>query len=419
MFKWVNRSIFLRLSLFGVISYSSFWMQIDNFKVYASTVDDVRELIGRQRIDETFTSEEIQDITANYIKAERNNIVAKMFELGDSIVISDDTENIQLLSVIDTKKQEFAKTFKSGNAIDDVLEKKTELDNLITKKNKLKEDGVELDVEFTPNSWTQKYAEVQKMVNAIEKGVDIGDVGLKLHSPVTSQFLITSPFGTRIDPFNKTESWHSGLDLNAQLGEPVLALWNGIVSDTYSGDPIGGNVVEISHGDGVKTRYLHLYAIDVKPGDTVSQYQTIGKAGSTGRSTGVHLHLEVSVDGILTNPILLFGQYGINALRVYVSTHPGQYEEASKLITEIKNAPDKQEEDMKAPVGDLPPTYKREEPTDTVDIIGVLPEGHTPPNPGLLDDTSLRSKESVPRSDKKETDSKAGDDLWGQRANGE
>ena len=99
--------------------------------------------------------------------------------------------------------------------------------------------------------------------------------------------------------------------MGANLGDPVGALWNGIVSAVYTSDS-GGNVVEIMHGKDLRTIYMHLNEFKVKVGDNVKQYETIGLAGSTGNSTGPHLHLEVYLDDILLNPILLFGTKGVN-----------------------------------------------------------------------------------------------------------
>ena len=103
---------------------------------------------------------------------------------------------------------------------------------------------------------------------------------------------ISSRFGTRRDPINGRTAMHGGLDFKAPRGEPVLATGAGRV--TRAGKWGGyGKIVEIDHGGGIVTRYAHLSRINVRKGETVPRGKVIGKVGSTGRSTGPHLHYEV------------------------------------------------------------------------------------------------------------------------------
>lgn len=111
----------------------------------------------------------------------------------------------------------------------------------------------------------------------------------------------TSGFGVRFDPFTKRPAFHSGLDFGGGFMTPILASGPGIVS--FAGVRSGyGKTVEIDHGQGFKTRYAHMQAIAVKPGQRVAVGQRVGGMGSTGRSTGVHLHYEVWVNGRAQNP---------------------------------------------------------------------------------------------------------------------
>lgn len=113
---------------------------------------------------------------------------------------------------------------------------------------------------------------------------------------------ITSPFGERIDPFTGKESFHPGLDIGVPFGEAVRAIAAGVV--TYAGVRPGyGEVVEVDHGDGYMTRYAHNSRLLVHVGEYVRAGTPISDAGSTGRSTGPHVHLEVWHDGKLVNPI--------------------------------------------------------------------------------------------------------------------
>ncbi len=111
----------------------------------------------------------------------------------------------------------------------------------------------------------------------------------------------TSGFGVRFDPFTKRPAFHSGLDFGGGFMTPILATGPGVVS--FAGMRSGyGKTVEIDHGQGFKTRYAHLQAIAVKSGQRVAVGQRLGGMGSTGRSTGVHLHYEVWVNGRAQNP---------------------------------------------------------------------------------------------------------------------
>jgi murein DD-endopeptidase MepM/ murein hydrolase activator NlpD len=118
--------------------------------------------------------------------------------------------------------------------------------------------------------------------------------------PIAGSY-ITSGFGGRADPFNGGHANHKGLDFKANVGDPVLAVADGVVS--YSGVRSGyGNVIEVDHGNGYVTRYAHNSRLTHKVGELVRAGQEIAKAGSTGRSTGAHVHFEVWENGRVVNP---------------------------------------------------------------------------------------------------------------------
>ena len=111
----------------------------------------------------------------------------------------------------------------------------------------------------------------------------------------------SSGFGVRLDPFTRRPAFHSGLDFGGGIMTPIHATAPGVVS--FTGKRSGyGNTIEIDHGRGFKTRYAHLSAISVRPGQRIAVGQRIGGMGSTGRSTGPHLHYEVWVNGRAQNP---------------------------------------------------------------------------------------------------------------------
>ncbi|MEI9963586.1 MAG: M23 family metallopeptidase [Caulobacteraceae bacterium] len=111
----------------------------------------------------------------------------------------------------------------------------------------------------------------------------------------------SSGFGVRFDPFTGRPAFHSGLDFAGGMMTPIYATAPGVIS--FTGVRSGyGNTIEIDHGGGFKTRYAHLEGIAVSVGQRVAVGQRIGAMGSTGRSTGPHLHYEVWVDGRPQNP---------------------------------------------------------------------------------------------------------------------
>jgi len=118
---------------------------------------------------------------------------------------------------------------------------------------------------------------------------------------------LTGTFGGRSDPFTGEPGFHQGLDISSEKGQPVQVTADGEVeSASYSGDY--GNLIVVRHDFGLTTRYGHLSAFKVKPGDTVKRGDTIGLVGSTGRSTGAHLHYEILANDRLINPLQLLTQ---------------------------------------------------------------------------------------------------------------
>lgn len=111
-----------------------------------------------------------------------------------------------------------------------------------------------------------------------------------------------SGYGNRIDPIYKTVKFHAGMDFSANVGTPVYATGNGTVQKA-GWEGLYGNCIVISHGFGYVTRYAHLSKIDVRVGQKVVRGETIGKVGTTGKSTGPHLHYEVHLKGQIMNPV--------------------------------------------------------------------------------------------------------------------
>jgi murein DD-endopeptidase MepM/ murein hydrolase activator NlpD len=145
---------------------------------------------------------------------------------------------------------------------------------------------------------------VQQVAARVAEARKLEDIAAAtpLAPPLAVEYRETSGFGPRVDPFTGRAAFHSGLDLAAFATAPVISTSPGIVS--FTGQRNGyGNVVEIDHGHGFKTRYGHLASIQVRVGEKVAIGQRIGSMGSTGRSTGPHLHYEVWFRGKVFDPI--------------------------------------------------------------------------------------------------------------------
>ncbi len=119
-------------------------------------------------------------------------------------------------------------------------------------------------------------------------------------SPINAAFN-SSSYGWRIDPFNGNKAFHEGLDFSAATGTPIYAAAGGIVT-TAERTADYGNIVKVDHGSGLETRYAHASKLMVKVGDRVEKGQIVALVGSTGRSTGAHLHYEIRLNGNALDP---------------------------------------------------------------------------------------------------------------------
>lgn len=159
-----------------------------------------------------------------------------------------------------------------------------ELQSTLAELDKLTDQRVDLMTVMESRLFDQK---VKKMMVPTQEPVAGGNLG--------------SPFGWRIDPMNGRSALHTGLDFPAGSGTAVLAAAGGmVVSQEYH--PEYGNLVEVDHGNDLITRYAHVSRVFVKKGDLVKRGQKIAEVGTTGRSTGPHLHFEVLVQGVFQDP---------------------------------------------------------------------------------------------------------------------
>ncbi|MFL6784026.1 MAG: M23 family metallopeptidase [Sphingomicrobium sp.] len=141
------------------------------------------------------------------------------------------------------------------------------------------------------NSW--------KKLDRLQDGV----IAIPSEKPVKANAAFTSGFGYRSDPFRGAAAMHPGIDLAGPTGTPIYATADGTVLRAGWNSGGYGNLIEVDHGRGITTRYGHLSAILIHAGDHIARGQLIARMGSTGRSTGSHLHYEVRIDGRAVNPV--------------------------------------------------------------------------------------------------------------------
>jgi murein DD-endopeptidase MepM/ murein hydrolase activator NlpD len=165
------------------------------------------------------------------------------------------------------------------------------------------------DISSMLDSLTQQIKDRERQLSVLESLISTRNLSTQIvpgGRPVM-QGWISSYFGLRPDPFTGRNAFHRGVDFAGPAGSQVVAVASGVV--TYSKDRFGyGRTVEINHGNGYVTRYAHNQRALVKVGDTIQKGQAIALIGSTGRSTGPHLHFEVLRNGRAVDPMSFVGK---------------------------------------------------------------------------------------------------------------
>lgn len=251
---------------------------------------DMGDLLNRAEYVEKISSydkrvfQEYEEIK-NKVAQKKADIESKLSEL--EAMKEDQTAEKAALSELKKKKKEEIRQF------DKDLEKSQEKANEYARQAAKAEAEVEQLLE-------QKQDEIDRANDAGGGGSGTGDGSLRWPLKVSGR--ISSSFGHRSSPTAGASTYHKGIDIAIASGTPIVAAGAGtVVTAAYSSS--AGNYVMISHGDRLYTVYMHCSRLAVKQGDTVESGQTIAYAGSTGISTGSHLHFGVSKDGSYVNPL--------------------------------------------------------------------------------------------------------------------
>lgn len=331
-----------------------------NFSVYAYTIDDVREMVGKQRIDSIYTPDEIETIIMQYESLEEQNMILYMFEIGKELGINEklDEKYKSLNTEWKKARDEFVNSFLSGDSFEIVSQKKSRVESILAEINKLRDRGYDINIEYQPNIWKEKYIEVQKIIEELGTYYDIGDLGDGLKGPLGDSFILLEVYGFHLDETQDLVVFHDGIDLYAKNTLRVYSQWNGVVSRIYK-EENGKYVVEVQHGKNLKTIYKYFDSVDVEEGDFVKQYEFLGILGQSQENKeadGYNLHFSIYLDNESVNPLYLYGDLGLRTFKTFVSSKPErylEYYEVEKNIVQIE----KEEEDIKEESVD----YNREE----------------------------------------------------------
>lgn len=234
--------------------------------------------------------------------SERNELVSKINFLEESLAKLENS-GMEILNRVDQySDKEMTKIKEAISSINKSIKKQKKYFNPLANSKKNSTGGAYIpDMPAVDNEELNQ--KLQKVLSQVDDLNYMKEVlkSVPLGKPVWSYWL-SSPFGHRSDPFNKKSAAHKGVDLASNKGNKVKTMARGKVirSGTASGY---GILVELDHGNGFKTRYAHLNKSYVKKGQYVEQGDTIAEVGSTGRSTGPHLHYEVIYNGVNVDPM--------------------------------------------------------------------------------------------------------------------
>ena len=342
-----NKAIFNRLlkkssrKILTVSSLLFLTLGLNN-EVKAATLDDLRELLGEERLEDKYTEKERDDIVKKNSRIEENNRIYNLYEpeIVHSLNKKVLEEKAKFQKLIKKKEKELSEAFNSSKTPEEIMAMRSALNNLEYQKNAIRGTHDLMDIKYIENNIEKEYKSVVSVVEELDSYEELGEIGSHLASPLIDSFMITSPFGYRVHPIRGSLEMHNGIDIAGATGKPVYAQWNGVVSRVYS-TPTGGLSVEIDHGNKTLTRYLHLNKQTVTAGQQVDQYTQIGEIGSTGAVTGPHLHFEVLIEGEYVNPIYFYGRNGAKMLNNYIMTTDDPYHQSMKsIVYQIKEDPE-------------------------------------------------------------------------------
>ncbi len=285
--------------------------------VYADTLSEVLNLYGTSTevIDMDSFMLELEKARSEYKQLKNEYVKDEYFRRTEEVANMLDFQEKNLVRKLDTDKKYLQSLVNINADLQLIFEAENDYRNSLMEyhaypitREKFSIENYTLSETSTDeiNQSVDKIHELEEIIGNAELRPDIGSFA-NLKSPTKDVWNLTSSFAYRTDPINeKKHQFHNGIDLAAPQGTDVLSLFSGKVIKAGDFGDGYGNCVLVSHSNEFQTFYAHMESINVKTGDMISQYDVIGKVGTTGRSTGPHLHLSVYIDGNKVDPIKLF-----------------------------------------------------------------------------------------------------------------
>lgn len=285
-------------------------------QVQANTINEVLSLYGvdYDAVDVTVYVEELEHKKQQYQDLKTDYTSDQYFYNTQAVANDMSFESIDYYAKLETNQRYLESLVKINADLNLIFEAESEyrnsLNDYLNNSNYRSEFNLEnydiSGVSITEiNSTVDKIKELQETISVTSELPNIG-IFENLRTPTTGHFTVTSKYGYRSAPFTGATAFHNGLDLGAPLGTELVTLFSGKVLKAGDFGDGYGNCVLVSHVNEFQTFYAHLDTVSVKAGDYVNQYDKIGTVGSTGRSTGPHLHLTVYINEKSVDPMFLF-----------------------------------------------------------------------------------------------------------------
>ncbi|MBP3634073.1 MAG: peptidoglycan DD-metalloendopeptidase family protein [Oscillospiraceae bacterium] len=278
----------------GKVSYWSILFKANSFSDLLSRIDSIQEIAQADQL----MLAQMKELSVQ-IEADRQELETELAAQEDAkVALADMEQTLQL-----QREEADALLIQLAEAYNELSEEY--LANA-AREEELQKEMIQVQLAYEAAlSAEQKAALAQQNKNNVAGGGTVSGGGSGFSSPL-NYLTVTCAFGPRIHPLWGTKSNHTGVDLAANQGDPIYAIASGTVTAAGYSDAYGYNVT-ISHGNGYGSMYAHMTNYTVSVGQSVSQGQVIGYVGSTGWSTGPHLHFEIYVNGAPVNPMRYIG----------------------------------------------------------------------------------------------------------------
>lgn len=278
----------------GTLSYVNVLLNANSFADFLGKVTDISEIM---RYDQTLQDEyvrareEVQQLNAQLEDAmQKQCAVQEELTLKQEQMEAQTVVAYQMIADIENNIGEYAEELEANEAAEAALQK--DIDELMAK--------------LAAEEAARKAAEeAARRANQPAPASSAGVSGTGSYKWPVDCYIITSEYGYRIHPLQQTTKFHAGVDIGAQSGQNIYAADSGTVATAASNSSYG-NYVLINHGGGNATLYAHMSSMAVSAGQSVTKGQVIGYVGSTGWSTGPHLHFEIRQGGSTVNPLQFF-----------------------------------------------------------------------------------------------------------------